>query len=219
MRINLFFALISSTLLPNMLSADEYRPQLFSSIKLVYEDGFSDGPVNRNHWQVRQGTTWSVKDGALSGSPSPKEFQDKMIAAGDKAHAGFKPVIWLEKVPENLVVQFRVRFDAESYHPKFPLIDVGHHVNTLTFSETGTTLTLKKNQKVIKTDQLTLKLNQWAEVTIELKQGTMALKIDDKQEVFSDPLIDMIGQQQIDFKGVDHGAIHIDNVKVYEGLP
>jgi hypothetical protein len=28
----------------------------------------------------------------------------------------------------------------------------------------------------------------------------------------------MIGQQQIDFKGVDHGGILIDDVKVYEGV-
>ena len=47
----------------------------------------SDGTLNTNYWQVRQGTTWGVKDGALVGSPSPKEFQEQMIAKGDKAHA------------------------------------------------------------------------------------------------------------------------------------
>jgi hypothetical protein len=29
----------------------------------------------------------------------------------------------------------------------------------------------------------------------------------------------MVGQQQIDFKGIDHGGIQIDDVKVYEGIP
>ncbi len=200
------------------LSADDYRPELFQTWKLVYQDDFGEGTLNTNHWQIRQGTTWVVQDGILVGSPSPKEFQEKKVAAGDKAHAGYKPVIWLEKVPENLVVHFRVRFDAENYASRFPLIDIGHHVNTLIFSEQGTTLILKKDQKTIKVDDVLLPLNKWVDVTIELKKGVLLLKVDDKKTIFHDPLIDMVDQQQIDFKGVDHGGISIDNVKVYEGI-
>ncbi len=200
------------------LFADEYKPELFKSVKLVYEDDFSGGTINSDHWQTRQGSTWVVKDGILVGSPSPKEFQDKKVAEGDKAHAGFKPVMWLERVPENFVVQFRVRFDAEKYHPKFPLIDLGHHINTVNFTADATTLTLKKDKKSIKLDQQFLALNEWADVTIELKQGAMLLKINDKKHLFEDDLIDMVDQQQIDFKGVDHGEIRIDDLKVYEGI-
>ena len=58
----------------------------------------------------------------------------------------------------------------------------------------------------------------WVDVTIELTKGVMLVKIGDKKRVFKDPLIDMVDQQQIDFKGVDHGGISIDDVKVYEGL-
>jgi hypothetical protein len=207
------FLSVSSSLL-----AEDYKPELFQSLKLVYEDNFSDGTLNTNYWQVRQGTTWGVKDGALAGSPSPKEFQEQMIAKGDKAHAGFKPVIWLEKVPENLVAHFRVRFNAENFQPKFPLIDVGHHVNTLVFSENKTTLILKKDQKTIETEEAFLPLNKWVDVTIELKKGVLLLKVDERKVIFKDLLIDMVDQQQIDFKGVDHGGISIDNVKVYEGI-
>ncbi|MFN9917426.1 MAG: hypothetical protein ACK53L_32880, partial [Pirellulaceae bacterium] len=135
----------------NLAGADP-QPKLFASVTLRYQDDFSASQLDLNHWQVRQGTTWKVQDGVLVGSPSPKEYQEKKVAEGDKAHAGFKPVIWLEKVPENLLVQFRVRFDAKAYQPKFPLID-------------------------------------------------------------------MVGQQQIDFKGIDHGGIQIDDVKVFEGTP
>jgi hypothetical protein len=197
----------------------EPQPKFFTSVKLLYQDEFHGGQLDLNHWQVRQGTTWKIQDGVLAGSPSPKEYQEKKVAEGDKAHAGFKPVIWLEKVPENLLVQFRVRFDAKAYQPKFPLIDVGHHVNSLMFSENGLTLVLKKDQKTIEAKEISLPLNTWADVIIELKRGAMRLQVNNKQVTFEDPLIDMVGQQQIDFKGIDHGGIQIDDVKVYEGIP
>lgn len=200
------------------LLADDYQPELFQSTKLIYEDDFSSGKIDTNYWQTRQGSTWIIKDGVLVGSPSPKEFQDKTIAAGDKAHAGFKPVMWMEKMPENLVVHFRVKFDARDYHPKFPLIDVGHHVNTLTFAKGSTKLTLKKGKKIIPLKDLALPLHTWVNVTMELKKGAFLVKIGDQKTIIKDPLIDMVDQQQIDFKGVDHGSISIDDVKIYEGV-
>jgi hypothetical protein len=74
------------------VAGEEYRPELFQSLKLIYEDDFSSGKLDTNHWQIRQGSTWVVKDSVLVGGPSPKEYQDKKGAEGtegDKAHAGF----------------------------------------------------------------------------------------------------------------------------------
>ncbi|MAS92921.1 MAG: hypothetical protein CMO55_06955 [Verrucomicrobiales bacterium] len=199
-------------------SAEDYKPELFSSIKPVYSDDFSSGEIDLDHWQIRQNSTWVVKEGVLTGSQSSKEFQEKRIAAGDKAHAGLKPVMWLEKVPENLVVHFRLRYDGKEYHRKFPLIDVGHHVNTIVFGKGKTTLNLKKNTKEIVIEKQFLPLNEWVDVTIELKKGAMLLKVGDKKHLFEDPLIDMVGQQQIDFKGLDFGETMIDDVEVFEGV-
>lgn len=212
------FLFLAAVLAGSFISAEEYRAELFSSMKPVYEDDFSTGTIDTGHWQVRQGSTWMVKEGVLTGGPSPKEYQEKKIAEGDPSHAGLKPVIWLEKVPENLVVQFRLRYDAADYHPKFPLIDVGHHINTIIFGKEKTTLVLKKDQKTVERPGPLLSLNQWAEVTIELKKGSLVLVIDGKKTRFDDPLIDMVGQQQIDFKGVDGGGILIDRVRVFEGI-
>jgi hypothetical protein len=58
---------------------------------------------------------------------------------------------------------------------------------------------------------------QWNKVTLELKQGVLLFKVNKKRIVCRDPLIDMVDQQQIDFKGIDHGGISIDDVKVFEG--
>jgi hypothetical protein len=103
----------------------DYQPELFKSTKLVYSDTF-DGSLNTEFWEVRQSSTWAIKEGVLTGSQSSKEFQEKMVAKGDKGHAGFKPVIWLKKVPENFVCTLRVRYDGEGYAKGFPLIDIGH---------------------------------------------------------------------------------------------
>jgi hypothetical protein len=54
-------------------------------------------------------------------------------------------------------------------------------------------------------------------VAIELKKGTILLKIDGVKHVFESKNIDMKGQAQIDFKAVDGGTCQIDDVKLWEG--
>lgn len=194
----------------------EHKPELFQSTKLIYADSF-DGTLNPDFWEVRQSSTWVIKDGVLTGSQSSKEFQEKMIAKGDKAHAGFKPVIWLKKVPENFVCTLRVRYDGEAYKKGFPLLDIGHHIHTITFSAKATTLTLKKNVETFPVESPLFSLNQWHDVAIELKKGTLLLTIDGKKHRFDSQNIDMTGQAQIDFKALDLGTCQIDDVKLWEG--
>ncbi|TDU69292.1 hypothetical protein EI77_02944 [Prosthecobacter fusiformis] len=195
----------------------DYKPELFKSAKLIYQDSF-DGPLNTDFWEIRQHSTWEVKDGILTGSPSTKEFQDQMIAKGDKAHAGFKPVIWLKQVPENLICTLRLRYNGDAYHPRYPLVDVGHHIHTLLFGDKKTTLTLKKDVEKQEVTAPHLPLNQWVDIAIELKKGSLLLKIDGKKHLFQSPSIDMTSQHQIDFKGLDLGTCQIDDIRLWEGL-
>ena len=155
-------------------ASPEYQSELFESTKLVYEDTF-EGTLNQDFWEVRQSSTWKIKNGVLTGSQSSREFQKKKIAAGDKAHAGFKPVIWLKQVPENFVCTMRMRYNAKTYHPRFPLLDLGHHSHTLTFGEQQTKLTIKKDVETTIVKEQFLPPNQWVDVVIELKQGTLLL--------------------------------------------
>jgi hypothetical protein len=203
---------------PLLHAADgpEYKPELFKSLKLVYADDFK-GELNKSFWEVRQNTTWAIKDGVLTGSPSSKEFQDKKKASDDPSHAGLKPVIWLKQVPENFVVAMRVRYDAKAYQKGFPLFDLGHHIHTLTFGEKATTLAIKKNVETLPAQEPLFSLNQWHDVVIELKKGAILLKIDGKKRLFESKNIDGSGQHQIDFKAVDGGSCQIDSVKLWEG--
>jgi hypothetical protein len=56
------------------------------------------------------------------------------------------------------------------------------------------------------------------DVAIELKKGTLLVKIDGKKHLFQSTNIDMTGQHQIDFKGIDLGTCQIDHIKLWEGL-
>lgn len=201
-----------------LIAADgAYQPELFTSLQLVYEDDFSSGQINTGFWEVRQNTTWAVKDGILSGSESSQEFQAKKKASDDPSHAGLKPVIWLKKVPENFVCMMRVRYDARAYQKGFPLFDLGHHIHTISFGEKATTLTIRKNVEKLDVPQPLFALNRWHDVIIELKKGALLLKIDGVKHVFESRNIDMAGQAQIDFKAVDFGTCQIDDIKLWEG--
>lgn len=195
----------------------EYKPELFKSMKLVYEDDFKGATINKEFWEVRQSTTWAIKDGVLTGSPSSKEFQEKKKASDDPSHAGLKPVIWLKKVPQNFVCTMRVRYDAKTYQKGFPLFDLGHHTHTLIFSEKATTLTIKKTVETVPIQEPLFTLNEWHDVVIELKKGTLLLKIDGKKHLFESKNVDMADQTQIDFKAVDSGSCQIDSIKLWEG--
>jgi len=211
----LFAAVLSFT---TGLQAGDYQPELFEKTKLVYEDSFDGDSINLDFWELRQHSTWEIKDGVLTGSQSSKEFQEKMVAKGDPAHAGFKPVIWLRQVPENFVATFRLKYSAEDYDKKFPLIDLGHHIHTFSFAKDSTTLAIRKNVQIETIDEPFLPLNEWVDVAIELKNGKLLFKIDDHKYELESEEIYMGDQRQIDFKGVNFGTCEIDDVKIWEGL-
>ncbi|MCW0218706.1 MAG: hypothetical protein OJI67_10320 [Prosthecobacter sp.] len=214
----LAFSLLALSLHSSLRAENsEYKPELFKTIKLVYEDSFDGGSLNTDFWEVRQNTTWVVKGGVLNGSESSKEFQAQKKASKDPSHAGLKPVIWLKKVPENFVCKMRVRYDGKAYQKGFPLFDLGHHIHTLSFSEKATTLTIKKNVESLPIEQPLFSINEWHDVVIELKKGTILLTIDGKKHRFESANIDMAGQAQIDFKAIDFGTCQIDHIQLWEG--
>lgn len=204
-------------LIPQAQAETPYAPELFPKTKSVLEETF-DGALNPAFWEIRQSSTWEIKDGILTGSQSAKEFQEMMLAKGDKAHAGFKPVIWLKQVPESFVCTMRVRYNAPAYQKGFPLLDLGHHIHTLTFSEKATTLTIKKNVETLAVEAPLFSLNAWHDVAIELKKGSLLLSIDGQKHLFQSANIDMTGQAQIDFKGIDLGTCQIDHLRLWQGL-
>ena len=211
-------ALALSFLGSAQVRAAEYQSELFQKVKLIYWDSFDQPAMNPEFWEVRQSTTWAVRDGMLVGAPSSKEFQEKKRASADPTHAGLNPVIWLKQIPENFVCSFRLRYSGSGYKNGFPLIDIGHHIHTVRFSEKATSMVIRKNVEVVNLEKPLLSLNEWHEVAIELKKGKLLFSIDGKMHVLESVNVDMTGQHQIDFKGLDGGGCEIDDVKLWEGF-
>ncbi|MEM9282959.1 MAG: hypothetical protein AAGA96_14120 [Verrucomicrobiota bacterium] len=203
--------------------ANQYQPELFSSIEPFYETDFpEDGPHDLGkQWVIRQETQWNVIDGVLVGDLAPVEYQEKMQAIGD-THDGTRTVIFLKPVPKALVLQARIKYTETEKKGRDPgaLLDLGHHLNSLTFREEHTRLVLKGGKKIFIEGDF-FPLNEWNEITIEIKEGVLLIQVNDRKEIIEDPLISLASNsefQQIDFKGQDFGTIQIDWLKLYQGI-
>ena len=157
----------------------------------------------------------------LTGGLATKEYQEKMQSIGD-GHDGTRTVIWLRPVPKAFVVRMRVRYNEteKKGRNRGSLLDLGHHVNSFIFGEEHTRLTLQKKKKILIKDNF-FPLNQWNDVTIEIKEGVILIQVNRRKEVIRDELITLQTDrefQQIDFKGQDFGSVQIDWVKLYEGI-
>lgn len=202
-------------------AAEEYKPELFKSIELIYEENFdTDGPLDvGNHWVIRQQTQWNVKNGILTGDLAPQEYQEMMQDKND-VHDGTRPVLFLKPVPKAFVVQMRLRYNetAKKGRNRGSLLDLGHHVNSFVFGEEGTKVTLQKKKKMLIKGKF-FPLNQWNDVTIEIREGVCLIQVNDRKEIIRDELVSLktaAGFQQIDFKGQDFGTVQIDWVKLYQ---
>ena len=202
---------------------EEYAPQLFEKMQLIYEDGFdTDGKHQHpERWVIRQNTKWNVKDGILTGGLADVAYQ-KMMQAKKDGHDGTRTVIFLKPVPKAFVIQMRVRYNQTERRgrDRGSLLDLGHHVNSFIFRDAGGVLTLQKKKR-IKLPESFFPLNQWNDVTLEIKEGAILITVNKESKLIEDSLITLKTEQesqQIDFKGQDFGSVQLDWVKLYEGI-
>lgn len=198
-------------------SVQKYKPVLFKQTKLLYSDDFSAPQLNKEFWQARGSPAPTIVEGVLSLAPPMDEVKAKELEAQNQSAVPF-PVIWLVQVPENFVCTMRLRYGGGGYRNIYPLLDLGHHIHTVSFGEKVTTLRIKKDVEILAAQKPLFSLNEWHDVAIEVKKGAIHLTIDGAKHLFESENIDMTGHHQIDFKGVPFGTCEIDDVKLWEGL-
>ena len=202
--------------------AEDFKPELFRSAELIYQESFDkDGPLKNDHWVIRQSTRWNIENGVLSGKVADESFQKKMQAKND-GHDGTRPVVFLTPIPDSFVLQMRVRYDETNAkgRDRGSLLDLGHHATSFIFREDETKLTLQKKHKIMMQGNL-FPLNQWNEVTIEFKTGVVSIQVNEQKKVIKHPLVHLRKDRevnQIDFKGQDFGTVRIDWIKLYNGI-
>lgn len=169
----LFMNRISTTVLsalvwlyPTSGNADDpavFQSQLFENGTLIYSDDFQ-GTLDREWWQPRT-KTWRVQDGMLVGSPDYKNAEEAQAALGRDHHLGLSPVIRLNQLPARFVLKMRVKFEGYAFTIGRPKIDIGHHINTLTFTTDGYSLKLHGGERFSGTAP-DVRLNQWLNVKL-----------------------------------------------------
>lgn len=192
----LLLLILSSNLRAEALS---FESHLFEKGLLVYADEF-DGELDRKRWQPRSGTRWEVWDGLLIGRPSSSEFQEKHKDYSDD-HRGLGPVIRLNQVPENFVCHMRFKYEGEDYQASRPKVDIGHHINNLFFRKGGYSLKLSGGER-FEDRQSGFELNEWTDLVIELKEGTLFIELNGHQRLFEHKQVSMDGREEFTFKAL-----------------
>ncbi len=192
-----------------------FKSHLFEDGTLVYSDDF-DTQLDRDWWQPRT-KTWKVKDGQLIGVPDFKTAEAAQKALGRDHHLGLGPVIRFNKLPEKFVLQMRFRFAGETYKPARPKIDIGHHINSLVFTQDGYTLKLSGGKQcgLTKTESA---LNRWVEILIEFEEGRLSVAIDGDQKLFEHAQVSMKDRTELTFKALENtkSQLTFDHVRLWK---
>ena len=209
----LFLLSLSSNL---CAEAPHFESHLFKKGTLVYSDDF-DGELNRELWEPRSGTRWEVRDGALVGRPSSREFQEKHKDDSDD-HRGLGPVIRLNQVPESFVCHMRFKFEGEGYQAARPKLDIGHHINNLFFRKGGYSLKLSGGER-FEDRESGFELNEWTDIVIELKEGKLLIELNGHQRLFEHEQATMNGREEFTFKALMSASSRLvfDYVRLWEG--
>ena len=199
----------------NAADPPPFKSRLFDDGTLVYSDDFN-GTLDRKRWEPRT-KTWEVKDGMLIGRPDYKNAQEAQKALGRDHHLGMGPVIRLNKLPPKFVCQLRFKFEGEAYKPARPKLDLGHHINSLVFTDEGYSLKLSggKTFGVIKSNST---LNQWVDMIIEFEEGKLSVEINGRQKLFEDDQVSMKSRDEFTFKALESpkSRLIFDSVRLWK---
>ena len=180
--------------------ADEpnsFSSQLFDNGTLVYSDDF-DGKLDRDQWEPRT-KTWEIKDGTLIGSPDYENEEQAKKALGRDHHLGLSPVIRLNRLPPKFVLHLRVKFEGRAFAPGRPKFDIGHHINTLSFTAEGYQLKLHGGE-VFSGKAPEVRLNQWIDVVLEFQEGKMWIGVNGQGKTIQHEQVSLQGRSELTFK-------------------
>jgi hypothetical protein len=218
---NTFGAILCSALIcpgthtANAAAPPAFKSHLFKSGTLVYSDDF-DGKLDRTRWEPRT-KTWEVRDGLLIGVPDFKNANEAEKVLGRDHHLGLGPVIRLNKLPAKFVCHMRFKYEGEAYKPGRPKFDIGHHINTVGFTEDGYSLKLSdgKNLGVTKADSV---LNQWVDMVIEFETGKLSIELNGQRKLFEHNQVSMKDRDEITFKALEtpKSRLLFDHVRIWK---
>ena len=201
----------------NTYAADppSFKSQLFKKGRLIYSDDF-DEKLDRKRWQPRT-KTWVIKDGTLTGSPDYKNAEEARKALGRDHHLGLSPVIRLNHLPPKFVLHMRVKFEGNAFATGRPKIDIGHHINTLSFTADGYSLKLHGGER-FSGKAPDVRLNEWIDVIVEFQEGMMWIGVNGKGQTIEHEQVSLEGRSELTFKtfAAAPNRIMFDSVRLWK---
>jgi hypothetical protein len=197
-------------------SAADLKPLLAQSDQVVLHDDFSKaGPLDKMHWEARQGTQWVIEEGMLRGKPSTQEYRAKR-----KSHFGYEPRISAPITPPQCIAEFSVRFSGGSESAIAPFIELGHHICRLHLSKNGVEMQADhESMKVAEANEFKFEPGKWYHVLAELKGDEVVVQFADgptlyaKSAIFAKP--SESGGNGLGIAGPKDGSVEIDNVTLW----
>ena len=191
-----------------------FESHLFKQGTLVYTDDF-DGKLDRKRWQTRT-KSWEVKDGILVGNPDYTNAQEAMDVLKRDHHLGLSPVIRLDNLPKKFVLHLRVKFEGKAFAIGRPKFDIGHHINTVVFTEKGYTLKLHGGQ-ASSSEAPGVRLNEWVDLVLEFEEGRMWISVNGKGQMIRDDQVSLMGRSELTFKtfAASPNRIMFDSIKLW----
>ena len=208
--------LLVLALILSSASAADLKPLLAQPDQVVLQDDFSKaGPLDKTHWEARQGTQWVIEEGMLRGKPSGPEYR-----ANRKNHFGYEPRISVPVTPPQCIAEFSVRFSGGSESAIAPFIELGHHICRLHLSKNGVEMQADHEAvKVAEAKEFKFEPGKWYHVLAELKGDEVVVQFADgptlyaKHAVFAKPVES--GGNGLGIAGPKDGSVEIDNVTLW----
>ena len=192
-----------------------FESHLCENGTLVYADDF-DEKLDRKRWQPRT-KTWEIKDGTLVGSPDYKNAQEAQRALRRDHHLGLSPVIRLNQLPAKFVLHMRVKFEGNAFTPGRPKIDIGHHINTLSFTADGYSVKLHGGAR-FSGEAPDVRLNEWIDVVLEFQEGETRIDVNGKGQTIQHEQVSLKGRNELTFKtfAASPNRIMFDSVRLWK---
>lgn len=199
----------------NAADPTPFKSRLFKNGTLVYSDDF-DRELNLEYWQPRT-KTWQIKDGTLIGSPDYMNAEEAQKALRRDHHLGLSPVIRLNHLPPKFVLHMRVKFEGNGFTIGRPKIDIGHHINTLSFTADGYSLKLHGGER-FSGEAPDVRLNEWIDVDLEFQKGEMWIGINGKGQVIRNGQVSLQGRSELTFKtfAAAPNRIMFDSIRLWK---
>ena len=95
-------------------------------------------------------------------------------------------------MPEKFVCHLRYKFVAEKLAPNRPVLQIGHHMISLTYIEGGGHKVFMPGGPAYKEPKSTMKLNEWVDLVIEYELGKILISVNGHSKTYEHKNVTMV---------------------------